>query len=174
MNRFVVVAFLLFTASITSACLTSLNPVIYTREVGAPSVPPRPEGCVVEVHDENGAPPRPHLVIGRLELDWSATRMKEQGAAGAIKTLQTAGCEYGGHYIVNLRVLSRGFKEGFLYESDLALLLDENGDPLVGKATGTSSSSASVTGTSIEPTLTGSALPTTSAPSPAPTATSTP
>lgn len=132
------------------ACATLVNPVTFTSEPGAPTLEPRPDGCSVEISDENGPPPRPHRLIGRLELSWSPDRIKEQGAEGALKTLRTAACEHGGHYVLNMRALPRGFNEGVLYEADLAVLLDENGDMLIGAATATSSSSAGVTGTSVD------------------------
>lgn len=50
-----------------------------------------------------------------------------------------------------MRALPRGFNEGVLYEADLAVLLDEKGEMLIGAATATSSSSGEVTGTSVEP-----------------------
>ena len=43
-----------------------------------------------------------------------------------------------------MRALPRGFNEGMIYEGDLAVLLDENGDPLQGKSTGTASSTSGV------------------------------
>lgn len=134
----------------TAACATLVNPVSFTSEPDAPILEPRPDGCSVEISDENGPPARPHKVIGRLELSWSATRIKEQGAEGALKTLRTAACEHGGHYVLNMRALPRGFNEGVMYEADLAVLLDEKGEMLIGAATATSSSSGEVTGTSVE------------------------
>jgi len=133
------------------ACATLVNPVAFTSEPGAPTLEPRPDGCSVDISDENGPPPRPHRVIGRLELSWSPDRIKEQGAEGALKTLRTAACEHGGHLVLNMRALPRGFNEGVLYEADLAVLLDEKGEMLIGAATATSSSSGDVTSTSVMP-----------------------
>ncbi len=135
----------------TVACATLVNPVVFISAADAPLLEARPEGCTVEITDENGPPPRPHRVIGRLELSWSADRIKEQGAEGALKTLRTAACEHGGHYVTNMRALPRGFNEGVLYEADLAVLLDEKGELLIGAATATSSSTGGLGETATTP-----------------------
>lgn len=131
-----------------SSCVTFINPVTFTAAADTASLPVRPDGCFVEVSDENTPPTRPHRVVGRLALEWDATRLREQGEAGALKTLKSSACEYGGHFVVNMRALPRGFGQGVLYEADLAVLLDEQGNPVVGVQTNTASSSADVTGTS--------------------------
>lgn len=128
--------------ALSSSCLTFLNPVTFALAADATSLPARPAGCAVEVSDENAPPSRRHQIIGRLVLDWDATRMREQGEVGALKTLKASACEYGGHFVMNLRALPKGFGEGVLYEADLAVLLDDNGKPVVGIETHTASSSA--------------------------------
>lgn len=135
-------------ALLSTACLTFINPVTFALAADTASLPARPDGCFVEVFDENTPPTRPHRIIGRLTLDWDATRMREQGEAGALTTLKSSACEYGGHFVMNMRALPRGFAQGVLYEADLAVLLDEQGNPVVGVQTGTASSSSEVTGTS--------------------------
>jgi hypothetical protein len=131
-----------------SACVTFINPVSFTMAADAASLPARPDGCFVEVSDENTPPTRPYRIVGRLSLDWDATRMREQGEAGALKTLKSSACEYGGHFVMNMRALPRGFAQGVVYEADLAVLLDEQGQPVIGTQTNTASSSGEVTVTS--------------------------
>jgi hypothetical protein len=134
--------------SSTTSCLTVINPVTFALAADATTLPARPDGCFVEVSDENTPPTRPYQIVGRLTLDWDATRMREQGEAGALKTLKSSACEYGGHFVMNMRALPRGFAQGVIYEADLAVLLDEQGHPVIGTQTNTASSSAEVTGTS--------------------------
>ena len=128
----------------TGGCITTINPVIFKRDTGAPPMPERPEGCAVEIFDENEKPPRPYKVLGRIELSWTQQQLKDQGPEYAMKTLRTATCEYGGHYILNLRALPRGYLQGMLFEGDLAVMLDDAGEPMQGRATGTSTSSDGV------------------------------
>jgi len=138
-----VVLFLLLVCALGTggACITTINPVIFKRDTGAPPMAERPEGCAIEIFDENEKQPRPYKILGRIELSWTQNQLKEQGPEYAMKTLRTAACEYGGHYILNLRALPRGYLEGMLFEGDLAVMLDDNGEPMQGRATGTASSS---------------------------------
>ena len=129
----------------TAGCITTVNAVEFKHAVGAPVIPERAEGCAVEIFDENETPPRPYQVLGELTLSWSQRQMEEQGPDYAMKTLKTAVCERGGHYLLNMRALPRGFKEGMLFEGTIAVILDDDGNPLQGVATGTASSSDSVT-----------------------------
>ncbi len=123
---------------LAASCITTVNPVTFKRETGAPTLPERADGCAVEIYEDGQTPERAHKILGRAELSWSATQMKEQGPEYAMKTLRTAVCENGGHYLVNMRALPRGFNEGMLYEGDVAVLVDEQGEPITGQATGTS------------------------------------
>ncbi len=134
-------------AALLSSCATFINPVTFTSAADAPSLPARPDGCFVDVTDENTPLTRPHRIVGTLALEWDATRGREQGAGGALKALQSSACERGGHFVMNLRVLPRGFALGVLYEADLAVLLDEQGRPVVGAQSNTATSSGERTGT---------------------------
>lgn len=118
-------------------CITTVNPVVFTRETGAPTVESRADNCPVDIVDDGTKFDRPHKVLGHVVLEWSAGQMKDQGPDYALRTLKTAACEQGAHAVLNMRALPRGFNEGMIYEGDLAVLLDENGEPLTGKATGT-------------------------------------
>jgi hypothetical protein len=144
MIRFAVRVVVASLAGATLGCITTINPVVYKRDTGAPVMPERPEGCVVEIFDENQTAPRAVKVLGRIELAWSQDQVQEQGQEYAMKTLKTAACEQGGHYILNMRALPRGFRQGMLFEGDLAVIVDDAGVPLQGVATGTSSSSDGV------------------------------
>jgi hypothetical protein len=133
MNRSIVVV-----VAALAACITTVNPVRFTRETGAPTLPSRADNCPVDIVDDGTKFTRPHKLIGHVVLEWSATQMKDQGPDYALRTLRSAACEQGAHVVINMRALPRGFNEGMIYEGDLAVLLDENGDPLQGKMTGTS------------------------------------
>lgn len=122
------------------ACATTVNPVVFTREFAAPTLASRADNCPVDVVEEGNAFDRPHKLLGHVVLEWSATQMKEQGPEYAYKTLKAAACEQGGHAVINLRGLPRGFNEGMIYEGDIVALLDEHGEVLTGKATGTAAS----------------------------------
>jgi hypothetical protein len=163
-NPTVVVSAFVVAASgcISVACITTVNHVDFKPAIGAPTLPERAEGCAVEIFDENQTPPRPHQVLGRLELSWSAQQVKEQGPDYAMKTLKTAVCERGGHYLLGMRALPRGYNEGMLFEGEIAVITDDDGNPLQGVATGTASSSDGVTTPTAPPTET---------PSPPPSAT---
>ena len=152
-------ALALLLGSLVGGCITTINPVTYKRDTGAPVMPERPEGCAVEIFDENQTAPRAVKVLGRVELAWSQDQVQEQGQDYAMKTLKAAVCEQGGHYILNLRALPRGFRQGMLFEGDVAVIVDDAGVPLQGVATGTSSSSDGVhvapsASTSTAPTVT--------------------
>lgn len=125
-------------------CITTVNPVTYVRDTGAPTVPARADGCAVDIVKDGAVFDRPHKVLGHLSLEWSQSRIESQGAEGALRTLKSAACEEGAHVVLNMRALPRGFKEGMLYEGDLAVLLDDNGDPMTGKSTGTAVSHGGV------------------------------
>jgi len=120
-----------------AACLTLVNPVTFTREHGAPTLPARADNCPVEIYDEGQAFEKAHKLLGHVVLEWSATQFKEQGADTALRTLKNAACDVGAHVVINMRALPRGFNEGMIYEGDLVALLDDKDDPLRGKATGT-------------------------------------
>lgn len=137
MNR---VACLFVAVAACAGCITTVNPVVFSRETGAPTVPARADGCSVDVVDDGAKFDRPHKLLGHVVLEWSASQMKDQGPDYALKTLKSAACEQGAHVVLNMRALPRGFNEGMIYEGDLAVLLDEKGDPLQGKATGTAAS----------------------------------
>jgi hypothetical protein len=130
----------------SSACITTVNPVKYERFVGAPVLQPRGEGCYVDIVEDGTEFKKPHKEMGTVVLDWSVNQMKEQGPDYAMKTLRTAACEEGAHAVVHLRALPKGFNEGMLYEGILAVILDENGDPLAGKTTGTATSHSGTEG----------------------------
>jgi hypothetical protein len=156
-------------ASAASACITTVNAVGYKPLADAPALEPRAEGCAVEIFDENEKPSHPFQVIGRMELSWSQRQMEEQGPEYAMKTLKTAVCEQGGHYLLDMRALPRGFKEGMLFEGDVAVILGDDGKPLQGVATGTASSTEGVTAPAIAPATTTPASEPAPTPSPAPT-----
>lgn len=126
------------------SCLTTVNPVVFKPDADAPTLPERAEGCAVEIYDENEKPARPFKTFGRIELSWSQQQLTEQGPEGAMKTLKLAVCERGGHYIVNMRALPRGFKEGMLFEGDLAYIVDADGQPLMGVSSGSATSKSGV------------------------------
>ena len=132
---FVAVAVVVVSAA---ACITTVNSVKYERFTGAPVLQARGEGCSVDIVDDGTKFDRPHKEMGSVVLEWSATQMREQGPDYAMKTLRTAACEEGAHVVLNMRALPRGFNEGMVFEGVLAVLLDENGEPLAGKMTGTS------------------------------------
>ncbi len=120
-----------------AGCITTVNPVLFTRETGAPTLSSRADNCPVDVIDDGTRFDRPHKLLGHVVLEWSASQLKDQGADKALRTLMNAACDVGAHVVINMRALPRGFNEGMIYEGDLAVLLDEKGDPLEGKATGT-------------------------------------
>ncbi len=121
-----------------AGCITTVNPVSFTRDTGAPTVEPRADNCPVDVIDDGTRYTRPHKVLGHIVLEWSANQVREQGPDYALRTLKSAACEQGAHVVLNMRALPRGFQEGMLYEGDIAVLLDDNGEILQGHATGTS------------------------------------
>lgn len=127
-----------------TACLTTVNPVVFKPDADAPTLPERAEGCAVEIYDENEKPERPFKTFGRIELSWTQQQVNEQGPEGAMKTLKLAVCERGGHYIVNMRALPRGFKEGMLFEGDIAYIVDADGKPLMGVSSGSATSKSGV------------------------------
>lgn len=129
-------------ALLATSCLTTVNPVVFRPDTDAPALPERAEGCAVEIYDENQQPARPFKTFGHIELSWSQQQLTEQGPEGALKTLKLAVCERGGHYIVNMRALPRGFKEGMLFEGDVAYIVDDDGQPLMGVASGSATSKA--------------------------------
>lgn len=129
---------------VVSACVTTVNPVTFKADADAPLLPERPDGCAVEIFDENDKPPQAYKTFGRVELSWSQSQLTDQGPEGAMRTLRAAVCERGGHYVVNLRALPRGFKEGMLYEGDVAFIVDADGKPLMGVSSGTATSSAGI------------------------------
>jgi hypothetical protein len=145
MTRAPLVALVLCAAT---SCLTTVNPVVFKPDADAPTLPERAEGCAVSVYDENQQPERPYKTFGRIELSWSAQQIAQQGPEGAMKTLKLAVCERGGHYIVNLRALPRGFKEGMLFEGEVAYIIDADGRPLVGVESGSATSKSGVGDTS--------------------------
>jgi hypothetical protein len=127
-----------------AACLTTVNPVTFKPDADAPTLPERAEGCAVEIYDENEKPARPYKTFGHIELSWSQQQLTEQGPEGAMKTLKLAVCERGGHYIVNMRALPRGFKEGMLFEGEVAYIVGADGQPLMGVSSGSATSKAGV------------------------------
>lgn len=113
------------------ACLTAYNRYQWKPLAGAPVVEPRPEGCHVDVFDDGQKVDRPHVELGRIVMEFPQAKLKEQGAAGAIKTLQAAACENGAFLIKDLRALSTGaVNAGLVYEGTLATLLGEDGQPM--------------------------------------------
>lgn len=134
-----------FALAVCAGCITTVNPVVFTRETGAPSLPSRADNCPVDVVDDGTPFKRPHKLLGHVVLEWSASQMKDQGPDYALRTLKSAACEQGAHAVINMRALPRGFNEGMIYEGDLVAVLDENGEPLQGKTTGTASSGSDVT-----------------------------
>lgn len=137
--------------SMGPGCITALNPVVYERALGAPQVPARPDGCAVIILDENEHADRPTKTLGRITLEWSANQMKDQGQEKALETLKAAACENGAHYVLDMRALPRGYQQGMVFEGDLAVLVDEKGEPMQGHTTGTASSTAEVTGSEVPP-----------------------
>lgn len=131
-----------------TSCLTAVNPVVLTPDADAPTLPERAEGCAVEIYDENQRPEQPYKTFGRIELSWSEQQIAQQGPEGAMKTLKLAVCGRGGHYIVNMRALPRGFNEGMLFEGDIAYIIDADGRPLMGIESGSAASKSGVGDTS--------------------------
>ncbi len=119
------------------ACMTLINPVKIQRAPGAPVLEARDDGCSVEIVDDGTPFTKPHQELGTIVLEWSATQMKDQGPEAALKTLRAAACEAGAHVVLQMRALPRGPNEGMVFDGTLAVLLDDKGQPLVGKATGT-------------------------------------
>jgi len=152
-----------------TSCLTTVNPVVFKADADAPTLPERAEGCAVEIYDENQKPERPFKTFGRIELSWSQQQLTEQGPEGAMKTLKLAVCERGGHYIVNMRALPRGFKEGMLFEGDIAYIVDADGRPLMGVSSGSSTSKSGVGDATSPETSPAPAAEPAPAPAPAPT-----
>lgn len=152
---------------VTGGCVTTVNPVIFKVDADAPVLPERAEGCAVEIFDENETPPQKSKTFGRIELSWSQSQLTDQGPEGALRTLRSAVCERGGHYVLNLRALPRGFKEGMLYEGDVAVIVDDDGKPLMGISSNSATSKSSA-GEATAPAST------TAAPAPAPAPATTP
>lgn len=119
------------TLAIAVACLTTYNRPKFTPVDGAPLVEPRPEGCHVDVFEDGSKVPRPHKDLGRVVLEWPTSKLKEQGAEGAIRTLQASACEKGAFLVKDVRGLSMGAVDsGLVYEGTFATLLGEDGEPL--------------------------------------------
>ena len=123
-----------------AACLTLVNPVTFTRSLGAPTLPARADNCPVEIYEDGQPFAKAHKLLGHVVVEWSATQLKEQGIDKALRTLKNAACDVGAHAVINMRALPRGFNEGMIYEGDVVALLDDQGEPLLGKATGTAES----------------------------------
>lgn len=115
------------------ACITTYNKPKLTLLEGAPAVEQRADGCHVDVYQDGEEVPRPHAVLGSVELDWPQKKIEEQGPEGAISTLKAYACENGAFLIKDLRALSMGVGEGMIYEGTFATLLDDSGKPLNAK-----------------------------------------
>lgn len=119
------------TLAIAVACLTTYNRPKFTPVDGAPLVEPRPEGCHVDVFEDGSKVDRKHVELGRVVLEWPTAKMKEQGAEGAIKTLQASACEKGAFIVKDVRGLSMGAVDsGLVYEGTFATLVGDDGLPI--------------------------------------------
>ncbi len=119
------------------SCLATLNGVVFEPAADAPVVEPRADGCSVEIFEDGGPPARPNKKIGHLQMVWSPEQMSTQGHDGALKSLASAACVRGAHLVLGLRVLPRTPDPGVVYDGDLAVLLDDNGQPYKPKSMAT-------------------------------------
>jgi hypothetical protein len=132
----VVLAVVVIVTGSVASCLTLFNGVVFEPLPDAPVLEARPEGCIVEVVEDGTTSQRKARVIGRVKLDWSREQMQTQGAAGALKTLRAAACERGAHLVLDMRALPKTPDPGVVYEADLAVLLNDDGEPLVASKLG--------------------------------------
>ncbi len=114
-------------APVLVACATTVSNADYTAASDAPLLERRPDGCHVEIYEEGKDVPVKHQVIGHVVLEKGKADLRG-GPDSGYGSLRAVACEHGAFIVRDVRALPTA--NGFVFEGDLAVLLDEQGRPV--------------------------------------------
>lgn len=116
--------------ALAAGCATTVADATFIPEPGSPVLQRRPDGCHVEVFEEGKSVTLPHRSIGRVSLQKGKGDLRG-GPDSGYASLRAVACEHGAFIVKEVRALPTA--DGFLFEGELAVLVDAEGKP-VGQA----------------------------------------
>jgi hypothetical protein len=129
--RFVLLCGVFFVAV---GCKSLTTGVKWEPRPDAPDLPARGDGCYVEVFELGREPERPYLVVGTLVLELSGDDLRSGGGQSVAKRFKEAACERGVFLVKDVKGYPNTVTGGVLYEAKAAVLLDENGQPILARS----------------------------------------